>query len=152
MICKNIIFNKLQYNYFIKEKYEAGIVLQGWEVKSLRSKNVQIINSYISLKKNELWLIGLVINPIKSICNHLDIIDNRKRKLLLKKKDINYLCGILQRKGYTLLPSKIYFKQALIKVQICLCVGKTKFDKRMTQKEREIDRKVNTIFKEYNKI
>ncbi len=148
----NIIFNKINYNYFIKDKYEAGIVLHGWEVKSLRSKSVQIINSYITLKKNELWLLGLFISPLKSTCNHVDIISNRKRKLLLKKKEIRYLSGIIIKKGYTLLPSKIYLRQSIIKVQICVCVGKTKFDKRDIIKEREIGRKVSIVFKQYNII
>ncbi len=144
----NGIVNNINYNYFIKDKYEAGIILLGWEVKSLRaSSNIQLINSYVVFKEFEPWLISSIINPIRSICNHIDVLKNRRRKLLLKKKEINYLYSIYKRKGFSLLPHRLYVKNSFFKIELCVCVGKKNKDKREIIKKRENERAINVVQK-----
>lgn len=135
----NIINNKKAFfNYFLEDQYEAGIVLNGWEVKSLRSKNVQIKESHIIIYNNELIIIGLHISPLKYSSIYLNSLNpSRKRKLLLHKHQIKKLIGKIKQKGYTLIPLNLHYKKNLIKCEVGLMKGKKQYDKRLSEKQRE---------------
>ena len=126
-------------NYHLSDKYQAGIVLEGWEVKGLRNGKVDVKDSYVTLKNNEAWVIGLKIDPPASLKNE-NIDPVRSRKLLLNKKEINKLIGKMQRDGLTLVPTKMYFKKGKAKIEIAVAKGKKQFDKRATKKNRDWNR------------
>lgn len=132
---------KAKHDYFIIDKLEAGIVLKGTEVKSLRKGNANLQDSYAEVKGGEVWLEGMHISPYEqgSIYNHEP---RRKRKLLLQKKQIRKLLGGLKEKGLTLVPLSIYFKGPYAKVELALSRGKKSFDKRETIAKRESDRHI----------
>jgi SsrA-binding protein len=136
---------KARRDYHVEETYEAGIVLQGTEVKSLRSGNASITESFATLQDGEVWVRGMYIKPYKhgSYTNHDE---RRARKLLLRKREIRALDKAVQRKGYTLIPLKVYFKKGYAKLLLGVAKGKRQYDKRQDIKERdmqrEIDRKV----------
>ena len=136
IICLN---RKASFNYFFEDKIEAGIVLKGSEIKSIRNGKVNIADSYAIEKKGEIVLINLHIAQYKqaSISNHnpTDV-----RKLLLNKKEINRLIGSMQRDGLTIVPTRMYFKNGKAKVEIAVAKGKKKYDKRATKKRRDWDR------------
>ena len=113
-----IINKKINFNYYIEKKYEAGIILKGWEVKSLREKKVQIIESYIKIKKNKFYITESIINPLIFNCAFTNINPKRERELLLHKKEMIYINSYIKKKGYNIIPTKIYFKNHLIKVEI----------------------------------
>ena len=119
--------------------YEAGIVLQGTEVKSLREGKANFVDSYASIRKNEIWLIGMHINPYKqgNINNHEPV---RDRKLLLNKSEIRKLIGNINEKGLTLIPYRLYFKNGKVKVELALAKGKKTYDKREAIKKRDLKR------------
>lgn len=138
---------RASFEYFIEDKYEAGIVLDGCEVKSVRAGKININDSYAVIKGNEIFLIGSHIAQYdKGSYNNKD--STRTRKLLLHKYEINRLRGKTEAKGYTLVPLKVYFKDALIKVEIGLCMGKKLYDKRRSIKDKEERRKIQRVFKE----
>lgn len=137
---KNIIIDsskRVYYNYFVKEKYECGVVLFSWEVKAIRYSSCSIINSYVILEKSECWLVNMLINPPYFLRMHDFSYKQRNIKLLLKRNELNFLSGLLKLKRYTIVPSKVYWKNNFIKVEACLCVGKKLYDKRSLIKERE---------------
>jgi len=146
---KIITTNKKAYHdYFIEQTYEAGIVLVGCEVKSIRLGAVNLKDSFILIKGNEVFMLNAHISPYKmGSYNNVDA--KRSRKLLLNKNEINRLRGKVAEKGYTLIPLKMYFKDALVKVEIGLCKGKALYDKREAIKEKENNRNVDRIMKEY---
>jgi SsrA-binding protein len=126
---------KAFHEYHIIEKYEAGIVLEGWEVKSIREARVHLKESYVLLKEGEAWLFGAHITPLASASSHIHPVPTRTRKLLLHEKEIQTLFVGVQRKGYTAIPLSLYWKDHLIKVSIALASGKKSHDKRAADKD-----------------
>lgn len=128
---------KAYFNYFIDEEYEAGIVLQGTEIKSVRNGSVNIKDSYVRIKNNEMYIINMYIAKYEqgSIFNHDEY---QERKLLLHKKEIIKIKEKVDREGYTLIPLKVYFKEHKVKVLIGLCRGKKLYDKRASLKEKDM--------------
>lgn len=142
---------KAYYNYFIEKTIESGLILQGWEVKSLRKKKVNISNGYLFFQNNELYLIGLDIQPclISNIDERYQL--HRNIKVLLKKKEIYFLYGKYKTKGYSLIALSLYWKKAWCKLKIAVAKGKNKKDKRMNIKNREWNIKKNIIIKKFLK-
>ncbi|CDE73071.1 ssrA-binding protein [Acidaminococcus sp. CAG:917] len=147
---KVVATNKKAYHdYFVEDTYEAGIVLVGSEVKSVRKGAVNLKDSYAIIKGNEVFLLGVHISPYeKGSCFNEDPL--RTRKLLLNRQEINKIRGKIEIKGYTLVPLKMYFKQSLVKVELGICKGKELHDKRQAIKTREENRNIQRIKKEYN--
>lgn len=146
-----IISNKkVFHDYFIEEKFEAGIALLGWEVKALRAGRVQLKESYIIAKKRELFLFGSLITPLPSASTHIIPEPSRTRKLLLHRKEINKLIGSAERTGYAMAALNLFWKHNFVKVEIALVKGKKEFDKRETNKQRDWDREKSRIMKHKN--
>jgi len=139
---------KAYYNYEILEKFEAGIALIGQEVKSLKTRGVNLAGNYVVLKDEEVFWVGANIAPYQPKNAPPDYNPERSRKLLLKKSEINYLIGKSKQKGLTLVPLKLYTtRSGKIKLEFALVRGKKKFDKREKIKEREIERKIERVLK-----
>lgn len=132
---------KATHDFFIEERFEAGLVLQGWEIKSLRAGKAQLSESYIVLKRGEAWLLGSHITPLPTASTHIHPDPTRTRKLLLKKTELARLIGAVERKGYTLIGLSLYLNERnKAKIEIGLGKGKKLHDKRATLKEREWER------------
>ena len=131
---------RARHDYFIDERYEAGLALKGWEVKSLRAGRVQLAEGYVLMKGDEAWLLGSHIAPLNSASTHVIADPTRTRKLLLKRREIDHLVGAVERKGYTLVPLALYWKDGRAKLEIGLARGKKEHDKRDTEKERDWQR------------
>lgn len=144
LIAKN---RKATHEFFIEQHFEAGLVLQGWEVKSLRAGRVQISESHVIMKAGEAWLLNALITPLPTASTHIHADPSRTRKLLLKEVELRRLVGSVERKGYTIIPLKMYWKNGLAKLEIALAKGKKLHDKRVTTKEREWDREKARLFK-----
>lgn len=143
--------NKRAYHdYFIQEKFEAGLVLAGWEVKSIRSGKAQLVDSYIFLKEGEAWLIGAHIEPLKNASTHVIAEPTRYRKLLLNQKELSKLFIATQQKGFTCVALSLYWQKHLIKCQIGLAKGKKDHDKRASEKDRDWQRQKQRISRENN--
>lgn len=129
------------HNYFLEDRYEAGMVLTGTEVKSARKGRVNLRDSYANVKDNEVWLYNCHINPYShgNIYNHDPL---RTRKLLLHKEEIRRLIGKVRERGYTLVPTRMYLKNGRIKLEVALAKGKREYDKRETERRREADKEV----------
>ena len=138
---------KAAYNYFFEERFEAGMVLQGWEVKALREGKVQLTDGYVVVKNGELFIIGLQINPLLTASTHVNPESLRTRKLLLHKEQIRRLIGKIEQKGYTLVPLNLHWKAGKVKCEIALAKGKAEHDKRDTIKDREGKREVERAMK-----
>jgi SsrA-binding protein len=138
---------KAKFDYFIEERYEAGVALEGWEVKSLRAGKVQIRDSYILLKNGEAYLFGALITPLPTASTHIQPDPQRNRKLLLHRHQLNKLIGAVERKGYALVPTAMYWKAGKVKVEIGLAQGKKTHDKRETEKERDWQRQKQRLIK-----
>ena len=138
---------KAYFNYQIEERYEAGIILMGWEIKAIRSGQVQLTDGYVVIKDGELSLIGLRINPLKSASTHVNPIADRIRKLLMHKAEIRRLIGKVEQKGFTLVPLKLYYKGGRVKVELALAKGKAEHDKRNTIKDREWEREQGRLMR-----
>ncbi len=133
---KPIIENRrARFNFELTENFEAGISLNGWEVKGIRAGQADMKDSYVMMKKGEAWLIGMNINPLNEVTHIVDPI--RTRKLLLTKSELSKIFKATQEKGLTCIPTKLFWKENLIKIKISLGKGKTKFDKRRSLKEKE---------------
>ncbi|MCR4304180.1 MAG: SsrA-binding protein SmpB [Gallionella sp.] len=133
----SIIQNKKAYHeYFIEDKYEAGIMLEGWEVKAIRAGRAQLKEAYVIVKDSELYLIGSHISPLLNASTHVHPDPVRTRKLLLHKTEIDRIIGKVQRAGYTLMPLDMHYKAGRVKLEIGLAKGKKQHDKRATEKER----------------
>ena len=128
---------KARHNYFIEDRFEAGIALQGWEVKSLREGRVQLTESYVILQNGEAWLFGLHISPLISASTHITPDPTRSRKLLLHRRELDKLIGAVERKGYALVATALYWKRGRAKLEIALARGKQSHDKRATEKDQE---------------
>ena len=138
---------KAAFNYFFEEKYEAGMVLHGWEVKALREGKVQLTDGYVVVRDGELFVIGCQINPLKSASTHVTPDAVRTKKLLMHKNEIERLIGKVEQKGYTLVPLNLHWKNGRVKCEIALAKGKAEHDKRDTIKEREGKREVERAMK-----
>ena len=142
---------KASFNYFFEEKYEAGIVLQGWEVKALREGKVQLTDGYVVVKDGELFLIGLQINPLRTASTHVNPDATRTRKLLMHKDEIRRLVGKVEQRGYTLVPLNLHWKTGRVKCEVALAKGKGEHDKRDTIRDREGKREVERAMKNRNR-
>ncbi len=131
---------KAYHDYFIEERLEAGLVLQGWEVKSLRAGKVQIRDCYVMLKDGEAWLFGALINPLQTASTHIHPEATRTRKLLLHSEEIARLVGAIERKGYSAIALSLYWKNGRAKCQLGLAKGKKQHDKRDAEKDRDWQR------------
>lgn len=126
-----------RHDYFIEETLEAGLVLQGWEVKSLRDGRAQLKESYVLLKNGEAWLFGSHITPLSTASTHVRADPTRTRKLLLHRPELSRLIGAVERKGYALVPLSLYWSKGKIKLEIGLAKGKKEHDKRSVEKDRD---------------
>lgn len=138
---------KAAFNYFFEERFEAGLVLEGWEVKALREGKVQLTDGYVVLRNGEMFLIGCQINPLKSASTHVNPDSIRTKKLLMKKDEIRRLTGKVEQKGYTLVPINLHWKTGKVKCDIALAKGKAEHDKRDVIKDREGKREVERAMK-----
>lgn len=146
-----IALNKrARHEYHIDRRFEAGIELQGWEVKSLRAGRINFGDSYAIVKKGEIYLFGTSIPPLISASTHVVADDRRTRKLLLHRREIDELIGAVERKGYTLVPTAMYWKGNHVKVEIGLARGKKSHDKRETEKARDWDREKQRVMRAKN--
>ncbi|AJE99770.1 SsrA-binding protein SmpB [Pandoraea apista] len=137
----SIIDNKKAFfDYFIEERYEAGIALEGWEVKAIRAGRAQIKEGYVVIKNGEIFLIGTHISPLPTASTHIKPDPVRTRKLLLKADEIKKLIGKVEQRGYTLVPLNLHYSKGLVKCEIGLAKGKKLHDKRETEKKRDWDR------------
>jgi len=146
---KNLIAENRRafHDYFIEERFEAGIVLEGWEVKSLRASKITLAEGYVLLKNGEAWLFGTHISPLSTASTHIQPDPLRTRKLLLHAKELSKLFGSVERKGYTLVPISLYWKNSRVKLEIALAKGKKQYDKRATLKERDWQREKQQLMK-----
>jgi len=135
------------HNYEVLEKFEAGIVLSGQEVKSVKQGHIHLDGSYVRIKKGEAWLVGAEIPKYRHAGSLRDYDAKRDRKLLLRKKEIRYLVGKTQEKGLTLIPVSVYTKRSKIKLEIGVARGKKKHDKREVIKKREDERRISRAIK-----
>lgn len=138
---------KARHDYFIETRYEAGLVLEGWEVKSIRAGRVQLNESYCLLKAGEAWLFGAHITPLNTASTHIRPDPLRTRKLLLHAEELRKLIGAVERKGYALIPLALYWKGGRVKLEIALAKGKHKYDKRADEKDREWARQKERLLK-----
>lgn len=141
---------KARHDFFIVESIEAGIALEGWEVKSLRAKNIQIKESYVLIKNMEAWLLGAHINPLPTASTHKPADPTRTRKLLLHRYELAKLIGAVERKGFTIVPLSMYWKKGVVKIEIGIAKGKQKQDKRASIKDRDWKRDKQRILKYTN--
>ncbi|SFR51465.1 SsrA-binding protein SmpB [Thiomicrospira sp. ALE5] len=140
---------KARFDYFIEETFEAGLVLEGWEIKSLRAGKVQINESYILFKNNEAWLFGALITPLITASSHQIHDPLRTRKLLMHRRQIDRLMGQVDQKGYTVVSLNLHWHQGRVKIDIGLAKGKKLHDKRATEKERDWNRDKQRILKSF---
>ena len=138
---------KAWHDYFIEEKYEAGLALQGWEVKCLRAGRAQLKEGYVVIDNSEAFLVGAHFSPLTSTSTHVKANPVRARKLLLHRAELNKLIGATERKGYTLIPLQLYWQHGRAKLEIGLAKGKQAHDKRASIKERETDREMQRVLK-----
>ena len=138
---------KAAFNYFFEERFEAGLVLEGWEVKALREGKVQLTDGYVVLRNGEMFLIGCQINPLKTASTHVNPDAVRTKKLLMHKDEIRRLTGKVEQKGYTLVPINLHWKTGKVKCDIALAKGKAEHDKRDVIKDREGKREVERAMK-----
>jgi len=138
---------KAAFNYFFEERFEAGIVLEGWEVKSLREGKVQLTDGYVVIRAGELFIIGLQIHPLGTASTHISPDKQRTKKLLMHKEQIKRLIGKVEQKGYTLVPINLHWKNGKVKCEVALAKGKAEHDKRDTIKDREGKREVERAMK-----
>jgi len=131
---------RARHDFFIDERYEAGIALMGWEVKALRAGRLQLAEGYVLLKSDEAWLFGSHITPLNSASTHVVADPTRSRKLLLNRREIDHLVGAVERKGFTVVPLAMYWKNGRAKLEIGLARGKKEHDKRASEKDRDWQR------------
>lgn len=148
----SIVQNKKAFHdYFIEEKYEAGIALEGWEVKAIRDNRAQLKESYVIIQRGEIYLLGCHISPLGSTSTHVSPDNVRTRKLLLKGEEIAKLIGKVERSGYTLVPLDLHYKKGFVKCEIGLAKGKKQYDKRAVEKEKDWKREQGRILRAVNK-
>ena len=138
---------RARHEYFIEEKFEAGLVLQGWEVKAIRSGRMTITEAYVIFKNGEAFLFGSQITPLLSASTHVVPEASRTRKLLLARRQIEKLMGAVNQKSFTCVPLSCYWKGSLVKCEIALVKGKQQHDKRTTEKDRDWNREKQRVFR-----
>lgn len=147
----SIIDNKKAFHdYFIEERYEAGIVLEGWEVKAIRAGRVQLKEAYVVVKQEEVWLVGCHISALPTASTHVKPDPTRTRKLLLHGAEIRKLIGKVQQAGFTLVPLNLHYTKGRVKLEIGLAKGKKQHDKRASEKEREWQREKARLLRDRN--
>ena len=139
---------KAFHDYFIEERFEAGMVLEGWEVKSIRAGRINLKEGYVIIRKAELFLFGAHISALPTASTHINPDPVRTRKLLLHGEEINKLIGKVDRAGYTLVPLNLHFSKGRVKCEIGLAKGKKQHDKRATERERDVKREVQSAMKQ----
>ena len=139
---------KAFHDYFVEERYEAGLVLEGWEVKAIRAGRAQISDAYVIVDGGALWLIGAHISPLGSASTHITPDPTRTRKLLMRGEEIRRLVGKVEQRGYTLIPLDLHFAKGRIKLQIALAKGKLKHDKRASERDKEWQREKHRILRQ----
>ena len=142
---------KARYDYFIEERFEAGLALEGWEVKSLRAGKAQLTESYVIVRNGEISLLGAHLTPLSSASSHINADPTRTRKLLLHRKEIDRLSGLVERKGFTLVPLELYWARGRAKLAVGLAKGKKQYDKRATAKDRDWERDKARAMKAVNR-
>ena len=138
---------KAKHDYFLEDKFEAGVVLMGWEIKSLRAGRINLTDTYVLLQNGEAWLIGTNISPLPTASTHFVTEPARTRKLLLNRRELDKLEAGVNQKGYTGVCTALYWKNHLVKCEIALAKGKATFDKRHDEKERDWDRQKQRIMR-----
>jgi SsrA-binding protein len=138
---------RARFEYHLEETFEAGIVLEGWEVKAIRAGQVQLTDGYVLVRNGELFLIGCRIDPLRSASTHVQPQADRTRKLLMKKEQIRRLIGKVEQKGFTLVPLNLHYKGGHVKVDIALAKGKAQHDKRETEKKRDWEREKGRLMR-----
>jgi SsrA-binding protein len=145
----SIVENKKAYHdYFVEERFEAGIALEGWEVKAIRAGRAQIKEAYVVVKGGEIVLLGAHVTPLPTASTHIRPDPTRTRKLLLHRPEINRLIGKVERAGYTLTPLNLHYSKGRVKLEIGLARGKKQYDKRATLKEREWKREQQRLLRD----
>lgn len=144
-----VVNKKAKFDYFIEESFEAGLVLEGWEVKSMRAGRVQLGEGYVVIKDQEAWLFGCHISALATASTHINPDPTRTRKILMHRRELDRLIGAVERKGYTLVPLKLYWKRGRAKLDIGLAKGKKLHDKRATEKQRDWSRDKQRIMKSH---
>lgn len=140
---------KAGHEYHIEQRFEAGIALEGWEVKSLRAGRIQLKESYVRILHGEAFLLGAHVSALSTASTHVNPDPIRTRKLLLKRPELNRLIGLTERAGYTLVPTAMYWKRGRAKLEIGLAKGKKLHDKRSTEKDRDWQREKERLFKQH---
>ena len=138
---------KAFHNYFVEERHEAGLVLEGWEVKAVRAGRAQINEAYVILRNGELWLVGAHVSPLPTASTHFIPDPVRSRKLLLRAEEIRRLIGKVEQRGYTLVPLDLHFRKGRIKLEFALARGKLKHDKRASERDREWQREKQRLLR-----
>ncbi|MGZ8212711.1 MAG: SsrA-binding protein SmpB [Burkholderiales bacterium] len=144
----SIVENKKAFHdYFIEERFEAGIALEGWEVKAIRAGRAQLKEAYVIVSNGEVFLLGAHVSPLPTASTHVQPDPTRTRKLLLKASEISKLIGAVERAGYTLVPINLHYTRRRIKLEIGLAKGKKQFDKRAAEKERDWKREQQRLLR-----
>lgn len=138
---------KARHDFFIEDRLEAGLELQGWEVRSLRAGRAQIAEAYVVIRNNQIWLLGAMIPPLPSASTHVQPDSTRTRRLLLHRLEIDRLIGAVERRGYTVVPLRLYWKRGHAKLEIGVARGKRKHDKRQDEKEKDWQRQKQRIMR-----
>ncbi len=138
---------RARFDYHIEERYEAGMVLQGWEIKAIRAGQVQLTDGYVLIRDGELFLIGCRINALRSASTHINPEADRTKKLLMHKEEIKRLVGKVEQKGFTLVPLDLHFKGSHVKAEIALAKGKAEHDKRNTEKKKDWEREKGRLMR-----
>jgi len=138
---------RARFDYHIEERFEAGVVLEGWEVKAIRAGQVQLTDGYVMIKNGELFLIGCRINPLRTASTHVNPLADRTKKLLMKKDEIRRLIGKTEQKGFTIVPLNLHYKGSHVKADIALAKGKDLHDKRDTEKKRDWEREKGQLMR-----
>ena len=138
---------RARYNYFIEDRLEAGMALEGWEVKSLRDGRAQLTESYVNIRNGEAWLVGAHFSPLTTTSTHIHAEPTRSRKLLLHRNELDRLVGAVERKGYALIPLNLHWTKGRVKLEVGLARGKKQHDKRAASKDRDWERQRARILK-----
>jgi SsrA-binding protein len=138
---------RARFEYHIEEQFEAGVVLEGWEIKAVRAGQVQLTDGYVMIRDGELFLIGCRINALRSASTHVNPQADRTKKLLMHKDQIRRLVGKVEQRGFTLVPLDLHYKGGLVKAEIALAKGKAQHDKRETEKKRDWDREKGRLMR-----
>ncbi|MDD3267207.1 MAG: SsrA-binding protein SmpB [Burkholderiales bacterium] len=149
----SIISNRKAFHeYFIEEKFEAGLVLEGWEVKAIREGRGQLKDSYVKIKNGEVWLLGFTVNPMNSASTHVNPDSTRLKKLLLHRREIDRLIGKVEQKGFSIIALNLHYSKGKVKADIALAKGKKLHDKRTTERDQESKREAAKALKQYKRL